>query len=77
MFAIINQKTDKFVYGTDYRYNPPHQRTSRREMLTFPNKEQAFFEFKHRQCGKDYAVVALKKIEIKRIYKMPEGKEQC
>ncbi|MBQ3543427.1 MAG: hypothetical protein IJA34_00320 [Lachnospiraceae bacterium] len=75
MFAIINQKTDKFVYGTDYRYNPPHQRTSNKEMLTFPNKERAFFEFRNRQCGKDYAVVVLKKIEIKRIYKMPEGKE--
>ena len=23
MFAIQNQRTGKFLYGTDYRYNPP------------------------------------------------------
>lgn len=27
MFAIQNIKTGKFVYGTDYRYFPRHQRT--------------------------------------------------
>lgn len=29
MFAIQNIKTGKFLYGTDYRYRPPHQRTSK------------------------------------------------
>lgn len=24
MFAIQNIKTGKFLYGTDYRYRPPH-----------------------------------------------------
>lgn len=34
MFAIQNQKTGKFLYGTDYRYNPPRQRTSFNEIVS-------------------------------------------
>lgn len=33
MFAIQNIKTGKFLYGTDYRYRPPHQRTSNTKKL--------------------------------------------
>ena len=51
MFAIINVKTGEFVYGTDYRYHPPHQRTSNRQMLTYPSEESARLDFLHRKFG--------------------------
>lgn len=41
MFAIQNQKTGKFLYGTDYRYNPPRQRTSFNEMRTYSDLRYA------------------------------------
>ena len=66
MYAIVNAKTNQFVYGTDYRYHPPHQRTSNRQMLAFPDKQSAFRSLKARQCSKDYRVVVLKTVEIKR-----------
>ena len=27
-YAIRNKRTKRFITGTDYRYDPPHQRTS-------------------------------------------------
>lgn len=41
MFAIQNQKTGKFLYGTDYRYNPPRQRTNFNEMRTYSDLRYA------------------------------------
>lgn len=67
MFAIQNIKTGKFVFGTDYRYHPPHQRTSFNQAVTFGMLAQAKSDFMHRGCGKDYRIVVLKTIEIKRV----------
>lgn len=67
MYAIVNVKTNKFLYGTDYRYNPPHQRTSKLQMLTFPDIDTAFMTLRSRRCGKNYKVCVLKQIEINRI----------
>ena len=67
MYAIVNTKTNKFLYSTDYRYHPPHQRTSNDQMLTFPDKQLAFIALKFRQCGKNCKVCVLKHVEIKRI----------
>lgn len=67
MFAIQNIKTGKFVYGTDYRYFPPHQRTSRNRALTYDSLASAKADFRGRRCGKDYRVVCLKTIEVKRV----------
>lgn len=71
MYAIMNTKTGKFVYGTDFRrhrnirtYN---QRTSKNKMLTFADLEEAEQAFKVRGCGNDYRIVVLKTIEVKRI----------
>lgn len=71
MYAIMNIKTGKFVYGTDFRrfrnirtYN---QRTSKNKMLTFADLEEAELAFKIRGCGNDYRIVVLKTIEVKRI----------
>lgn len=59
MYAIINHKTEKFVYGTDYRYNPPHQRTSFNKMLTFSSRKEAENEMDLRKCNDDYTVVGI------------------
>ena len=67
MFAIMNIKTGKFVYGTNYNYMPRRQRTSKNQMLTYPTQEEAELAFKMRGCGKDYRIVVLKTIEVKRI----------
>lgn len=74
MYAIMNIKTGKFVYGTDYRKgtNPKNnrtfnQRTSKNKMLTFADLEEAKIDFKIRGCGNDYRIVVLKTIEVKRI----------
>ena len=67
MYAIQNIKTGKFVYGTDYRYDPAHQFTSNNRMLTFETDLAAWLDFKKRRCGKDYRIVVLKTIEVKRV----------
>ena len=62
MYAIINKKTKEFVYGTDFRYHPHHQRTSKDEMLTFEYLDECEGAFEHRQCGKNYEIV---EVEVK------------
>ena len=71
MYAIQNIKTGKFVYGTDYRYSKPNkkfnQRTSHNQMLTYADYESAKSDFRRRGCGKDYRIVVLKTVEVKRV----------
>lgn len=71
MYAIQNIKTGKFVYGTDYRYGRPskkfNQRTSKNKMLTYEDYYEAVEDFRHRGCGKDYRIVVLKTVEVKRV----------
>lgn len=74
MYAIMNIKTRKFVYGTDYtRHNYKgfnrtyNQRTSKNKMLTYADLEEAELAFRLRGCGNDYRIVVLKTIEVKRI----------
>jgi len=67
MFAIVNSKTEKFVYGTDFTH--PHyskkypkkrifeQRTSYNQALTYAEYSTAELDFVHRGCGKDYKIV--------------------
>lgn len=57
MYAILNIKTKKFVYGSDWRYRPTRQRTSKEEALTFEWDFQARMEFLRRKCGKNYRIV--------------------
>ena len=65
MFAIKNTRTKKWVYGTDFRYPSPNQRTSFEQALTYADLFQARIDFKHRQCGNDYEIVKVKLIEMK------------
>lgn len=78
MYAIQNIKTGKFVYGTDYRYRRPgkkhNQRTSKDQMLTYDDYFSAAEDFRTRGCGKDYRIVVLKTVEVKRVidFDMPD-----
>lgn len=67
MFAIQNIKTGKFLYGTDYRYRPYHQRTHGNKMITYENLSFAKADFMSRRCNKDYRIVCLKRIEINHV----------
>ncbi len=57
MYAIRSKKTKKWVYGTDYRYHPFHQRTAHDRVLIFPDYEIAKLAFICRRCGKAYEIV--------------------
>ena len=60
-YAIIQKSYPyKWVYGTDYRYDPPHQRLSDDVPLMFERKEDAEFEFRKRRIGKSYHIVKVK-----------------
>ena len=66
MFAIQNRRTGKFVYGTDYCY-PRHQRTDFERMLTYDEYRFAECDFLSRGCGKDYRIVELEPVKVKRV----------
>lgn len=63
-WAIKNRRTGKYVYGTDYRYNPPHQRTSYRKALIYEDEEECEMAMQHRECGKNYKAVNVYLCEI-------------
>lgn len=67
MFAIQNRKTGKFVYGTNYCYYPRHQRTDFERMLTYDEYSFAESDFLSRGCSKDYRIVELKPVKVKRV----------
>jgi hypothetical protein len=73
MYAIQNIVSGKFVYGTDKRYHPYHQRTSQNQMLTYDSIYAAKSDFLHRQCGKDYKIAVLKTIKVKRLIEPPKN----
>ena len=60
MYAIRNKRTKKWLYGTDYRYSPPHQRTSKNKVCVFEDYKTAELEFKFRGCGNDYEIALIK-----------------
>ena len=72
MYAIQNIKTGKFVYGTDYRYFPRHQRTSFNQMLTDDEYYFAECDFLSRGCSKDYRIVELEPVKVKRVLPVVE-----
>lgn len=63
MWAIRNKRTRKWVFGTDYRYNPPRQRTSENRALIFETEKDAQNEIRWRRCGKNYEAVPVR-IEV-------------
>jgi hypothetical protein len=65
MYAIINARNKKWLYGTDYNYNPRRQRVSENKAQLFSDEIEAEFEFKKRKCGKCYKVVKVELTIIK------------
>lgn len=63
MYAIINSKTKKFLYGTNYNYDvsKQRQRTSFDRALIFETECAARLDIKIRKCSKDYKIC---KVEI-------------
>ena len=56
-WAIKNKRTGKYVFGTDYRYHPLHQRTSYSKALLFGGEDECVAEMRARKCGKGYKPV--------------------
>ena len=63
-YAIRNKRTGRWVYGTDYRYSPPHQRTSKDTALLFDDHKIAKLEFEIRRCSNAYEIVPVKLEEL-------------
>ena len=59
MFAIQNKRTAQFVFGTDYRFHPPRQRTSMNKLCTYESAAEANADRLNRRCGRDYVVVEI------------------
>lgn len=65
MYAIRAKKSKKWLYGTDYRYPRPHQRTSKNEALLYSDLFLAESDFKKRRCSnKLYEIVPVRLEEI-------------
>jgi hypothetical protein len=64
MYAIRNKRTKKWLFGTDRRYHPWHQRTAEDRALILPDFDTAKLEFLARQCNKDYEIVPVRLEEI-------------
>lgn len=60
MYAIRNKRTRKWLYGTDYRFYPPKQRTSFDRAMIFESEEEATVSFRLRSCGKAYEIIPVR-----------------
>lgn len=60
MYAIINKRTKKWVYGTWWQDGRRVQRTSSERLLTYERREDAELDFHCRRCGRDYQIVQVK-----------------
>lgn len=65
MYAIWNKQTLKWWYGSDYRWSPPHQRTSDEKAVTFASREDAESIMTARKINpKRYEIVKVKLYEV-------------
>lgn len=64
MYAIKSIKTGKWLFGTNFRFSPPHQRTSSDQCMTWEDKNTAESEFRRRHCNSDYKIVRVKIEEV-------------
>lgn len=61
MWAIRHKKTGRWVYGTDFRMQPHHQKTSEECALTFESSFDACVAFDSRDCSRTlYEVVEVR-----------------
>lgn len=72
-YAIRNKRTKKFISGTDYRYNPPHQIAASewRPPLIISAAHHTFLEttILHRRIN-------MKRYEVVKINIIPEEEEK-
>ena len=54
LFAIRNKRTKKLITGTDYRYNPPHQRTNPFLPPLLFTEATLYREVRHRMISSRY-----------------------
>jgi hypothetical protein len=67
MWAIRNNRTKKWLYGTNFdRNGRPQQRTSSERVMTWDEYSSAEIEYQRRKCGKDYKIVPVKIEEVNR-----------
>ena len=65
MFAIRNKKDKRWVYGTDYRYNPPRQKLSDEEVKIYKDEATALADARFRQINfNNYQLVSVGLIEL-------------
>lgn len=68
MYAIQHIRTGRFVCGTDYRYSPPHQRVSDKQMLTYDLLAYAKSDFNRRSCSPRYfRIVRLMPVKVAQV----------
>lgn len=63
LFAIRNKRTKKLITGTDYRYNPPHQRTNPFLPPLLFTEATLYREVRHRMISSRYYEVVTINIE--------------
>ena len=59
MFAIVNKKTKRFVYSTDYTGETSKQKTSADIAKTYLTYKDAKNDFNRRKCNKNYAICVI------------------
>lgn len=66
MYVIMNSKTKKYLYGTDFNYTPHRQRTANDCAIIFSSEADARSEYRRRQCGKTYVIckIGINMIEV-------------
>lgn len=67
MFAIINWKTNEFLYDTDFTSSPVKQLTDPYMVLLFDDAEKAAISYEIRECDGDFVIGQVASlVEIKR-----------
>ena len=56
MFAIMNWKTNEFLYDTDYTSTPVKQCTSPTMVVLFDTMEEAADSYTNRECNGDFVI---------------------
>ena len=64
MYAIRHKYSKKWLYFTDFHYDPPRQNTSFFQAQLFSSREDAEFEFKRRFCNPTFFEVVKVRLDV-------------
>ncbi|EAH0474607.1 hypothetical protein D3Y91_06265 [Listeria monocytogenes] len=67
MHAMRHKRTKKFIYGTDKRYSPFHQKTSNNQALLFENLFAANLAFRERKVSKKLYEIVTVELVVKEL----------